>query len=74
MKSIGNIALGILTSIGGYLEVGSMSTALQAGAAYRFQLLWAVAAGTVCVAFLVEMTGRLAGFVERHAVFTARDE
>src|SRR5947199_3114396 len=70
MKNLGNIALGILTSIGGYLEVGSMGTALQAGAAYRYQLLWAVATGTICVAFLVEMTGRLAA-VSRHTVVDA---
>ena len=70
MKSLGNIALGILTSIGGYLEVGSMGTALQAGAAYRYQLLWVIATGTICVAFLVEMTGRLAA-VSHHTVVDA---
>jgi len=70
VKQLGNIALGILTSVGGYLEVGSMGTALQAGAAYRYQLLWAIAAGTVCVAFLVEMTGRLAA-VTHHTVVDA---
>lgn len=70
MKTIAAIALGILTSVGGYLEVGSMGTALQAGAAYRYELLWAVAAGTVCIAFLVEMTGRLAA-VSHHTVVDA---
>jgi Mn2+/Fe2+ NRAMP family transporter len=70
VKSLGNIALGILTSIGGYLEVGSMGTALQAGAAYRYQLLWAIAAGTVCVAFLIEMSGRLAA-VSHHTLVDA---
>jgi Mn2+/Fe2+ NRAMP family transporter len=54
------IALGIVTSIGGFLEVGSIATSAQAGAEYRFQLLWAVALGTLCVIFLVEMCGRLA--------------
>jgi len=54
------LALGILTSIGGYLEAGSLGTALQAGATFRFGLLWAIAAGTICLALLTEMTGRLA--------------
>jgi Mn2+/Fe2+ NRAMP family transporter len=70
VKSLGNIALGILTSIGGYLEVGSMGTALQAGAAYRYQLLWAIAAGTICIAFLIEMSGRLAA-VSHHTLVDA---
>src|SRR5512144_1979545 len=60
MKNLTKVALGILTSVGGYLEVGSMGTALQAGAAFRFELLWAVALGTICIAFLTEMSGRLA--------------
>jgi Mn2+/Fe2+ NRAMP family transporter len=70
MKNLTKIALGILTSVGGYLEVGSMGTALQAGAAYRYQLLWAIVAGTVCIAFLTEMTGRLAA-VSHHTVVDA---
>src|SRR3954466_8622403 len=54
------IALGIVTSIGGFLEVGSIATAAQAGAAFGFQLLWPIALGTVCIIFLLEMAGRLA--------------
>jgi len=67
MKGLLKIALGILTSVGGYLEAGSIGTALQAGAAFRFALLWPIAAGTVCIAFLVEMSGRLAA-VSRHTM------
>jgi Mn2+/Fe2+ NRAMP family transporter len=70
MKNLTKIGLGILTSIGGYLEVGSMGTAIQAGAAFRYELLWAIALGTVCIAFLVEMTGRLAA-VSHHSVVAA---
>src|SRR3954453_6521520 len=54
------IALGIVTSIGGFLEVGSIATAAQAGAAFSFQLLWPIALGTLCLIFLIEMSGRLA--------------
>src|SRR5207249_10112768 len=70
VKNLSKIALGILTSIGGYLEVGSMGTAIQAGAAYEYRLLWAIAAGTICIAFLTEMTGRLAA-VSHHTVVDA---
>jgi len=70
MKNLTKIGLGILTSVGGYLEVGSMGTSMQAGAAFRYELLWAIALGTVCLAFLVEMTGRLAA-VSHHTVIAA---
>jgi Mn2+/Fe2+ NRAMP family transporter len=67
LKNLTKIALGILTSVGAYLEVGSLGTALQAGAAFHYELLWALAIGTVCIAFLVEMSGRLAA-VSRHTM------
>jgi Mn2+/Fe2+ NRAMP family transporter len=70
MKNFSKIGLGILTSVGGYLEVGSIGTALQAGASFRYELLWALLIGTVCIAFLVEMTGRLAA-VSHHTVVDA---
>ncbi len=60
MKKIIQVALGILTSIGGFLDVGAIATSAQAGAAFGFELIWALVLGTVCVTFLVEMSGRLA--------------
>ena len=59
-KKYFEVALGILTSTGGFLEVGSIATAAQAGASYGYQLTWVLALGTICVIFLVEMSGRLA--------------
>ena len=64
-KKLVRIALGILTSIGGFLDVGAIATAADAGASFRFRLLWVVALGTLCVIFLVEMVGRLAA-VSKH--------
>src|SRR3954469_12100531 len=60
MKKLIKIALGIFTSIGGFLEVGAIATAAQAGAAFGFQLIWAIVLGTICILFLVEMAGRFA--------------
>ena len=70
MKKVFEIALGIVTSIGGFLEVGSLATAVQAGAAFRFQLIWAILLGTLCLIFLVEMAGRFAA-VSKHTVTDA---
>src|SRR4051812_45295914 len=46
--------------MGGFLEVGSMATAAQAGAGFGYQLLWPILLGTICLIFLVEMAGRMA--------------
>ena len=73
MKKALEITLGIVTSIGGFLDVGAIATAVQAGAAFKFQLIWVVALGTICVIFLVEMSGRLAA-VSRHTLVSALRE
>jgi Mn2+/Fe2+ NRAMP family transporter len=58
MKKIMEIALGIVTSVGGFLEIGSITTAAQAGADFSFQLIWAIVLGGLCIIFLVEQAGR----------------
>jgi Mn2+/Fe2+ NRAMP family transporter len=73
MKKVLEIGLGIVTAIGGFLEAGSLATAAQAGAAFGYQLLWAIGLGTLCVIFLVEMSGRLAA-VSHHTVVDAMRE
>jgi Mn2+/Fe2+ NRAMP family transporter len=60
LKKAVEVTLGIVTSVGGFLEIGCIATASQAGAHFGFQLLWAVILGGVCVAFIVEQSGRLA--------------
>jgi Mn2+/Fe2+ NRAMP family transporter len=58
VKKLLGVALGIVTSIGGFLDAGSIATSAQAGSTFGYLLLWAVLLGTVCVIFLVEMSGR----------------
>src|SRR5678816_4866874 len=58
MKKIMEIALGIVTSVGGFLEIGSIATAAQAGADFSFQLIWTILLGSLCIIFLVEQAGR----------------
>lgn len=64
------VALGILTGIGGFLEAGSIATSTEAGAGFRFQLIWSLVLGTVCLMFLTEMSGRLAA-VSKHSLADA---
>lgn len=70
MKKLLAIALGIVTSIGGFLDVGAIATAAEAGSGFGFQLIWAIVLGTICVIFLVEMSGRLAA-VSKHTLADA---
>jgi Mn2+/Fe2+ NRAMP family transporter len=73
MSKLLEIALGIVTGIGGFLEAGSLATAAQAGSEFGYQLIWAIAVGTACIAVLVEMAGRLAA-VSRHTLPDAMRE
>jgi len=73
MKKIFQITLGIVTSVGGFLEIGSITTAAQAGASFGYQLVWAILLGTLCIAFLVEMSGRFAA-VSKHTIPDAMRE
>jgi Mn2+/Fe2+ NRAMP family transporter len=70
MKRALQVLLGVVTSIGGFVEVGSISTSAQAGALFGFRLIWAIVLATVCLAFLIEMSGRLAA-VSHHTVSMA---
>jgi Mn2+/Fe2+ NRAMP family transporter len=73
VKKWGEIALGVVTSIGGFLEVGSIATSVQGGAHFGFKLAWALALGTICLALLMEMTGRLAAVSGRSYVDLLRE-
>src|SRR5215213_8482586 len=60
MKNVLAITLGILTAIGGFVDVGAVATAGQAGAKFGLGLVWAMLLGTFAIMLLVEMSGRLA--------------
>jgi manganese transport protein len=60
VKTIFKIALGIIAAIGGFLDIGDLVFNTQAGALFRYDLLWAVVLGTIGIAVYAEMTGRVA--------------
>ena len=65
MKKALQFALGIITSVGGFFDIGNLVTAAQAGAAFGFQLLWALLLGTLIVILLCEMAGRFAAVTQK---------
>jgi Mn2+/Fe2+ NRAMP family transporter len=60
VKAIFKVALGIIAAVGGFLDIGDLVFNTQAGALFRYDLLWAVLAGTIGIAVYAEMSGRVA--------------
>ncbi|HEV7770727.1 MAG TPA: divalent metal cation transporter [Solirubrobacterales bacterium] len=65
MKAILKVALGVIAALGGFLDIGDLVFNTQAGALYRYDLLWAVALGTIGIAVYAEMCGRVAAVTQR---------
>jgi Mn2+/Fe2+ NRAMP family transporter len=72
-KQLVEVALGVLTSVGGYLDVGAVATSAQAGAEFGYRHLWVLGLGTLVIIFLVEMAGRFAA-VSGHPIRAAMRE
>ena len=68
MKKILEIFLGILTAMGGFVEIGELTFMMNAGSKFDYQLLWVVLLGVVGIMVYGEITGRIAA-VRGQAVF-----
>lgn len=68
MKKFVELFLGILTAMGGFVEVGELVFSVNAGAKFRFSLLWVELVGTVGIIVYCEMAGRVAA-VKQQPVF-----
>jgi Mn2+/Fe2+ NRAMP family transporter len=73
VSAIFDLVLGVVTSIGGFVEIGSISTSAQAGSEFGYQLLWAIAIATVMLAMLSEMSGRLAAVSKQPLAAAVRE-
>ena len=68
MKKVLGITLGIMTALGGFVDLGQIIFTMQAGALFGFHLLWAIVLGTVAIIVYMEMCGRIA-VVAKEPVF-----
>jgi manganese transport protein len=68
MKKVLGITLGIMTALGGFVDLGQIVFTTQAGALFKYQLLWAIVLGTGAIIVYMEMCGRVA-VVAREPVF-----
>lgn len=68
MSRILEVFLGILTAMGGFVEIGELTFMMNAGSKFNYQLLWVVLLGVVGIMVFGEITGRIAA-VRGQAVF-----
>jgi manganese transport protein len=68
MSQLLEIALGIMTAVGGFVEVGELVFAAQAGSRFGFTLIWVFVIGTAAIVLFGEMSGRVAA-VAKQPVF-----
>ncbi|BBX35405.1 hypothetical protein MMAG44476_01220 [Mycolicibacterium mageritense DSM 44476 = CIP 104973] len=60
MKRFFAVALGILTAIGGFLDIGDLVTNAVVGSRFGLALAWVVVVGVVGICLFAQMAGRVA--------------
>ena len=65
MKKLLEITLGILTAIGGFVDIGDLVANSETGARFRMSLAWVVVVGVVGIVVYAEMAGRVATVSKR---------
>jgi manganese transport protein len=68
MKKVLGITLGIMTALGGFVDLGQIVFTMQAGALFGYRLMWAIVLGTAAIILYMEMCGRIA-VVAKEPVF-----
>lgn len=73
MKNFAEIFLGILTAMGGFVEIGELVFSVNAGAKFGYSLLWVALLGTVGIIVYGEMAGRIAAVSEKPVFYLIRE-
>ncbi len=65
MKRLLSVALGILTAIGGFVDIGDLVANALVGSRFGLSLVWATLLGVVGICLFAEMSGRVAAVTGR---------
>lgn len=65
MKRYLAVLLGVLTAIGGFVDIGDLVTNAQVGARFGVSLVWVIVVGVVGICVFAEMSGRVAAVTHR---------
>src|SRR5207244_9545678 len=68
VKAVRSMTLGVMTAIGGFVDIGNLVTSGITGARFGMTLTWAVLVGTIGMALFAEMAGRVTA-VTRKPIF-----
>src|SRR6185312_16613816 len=68
MRKLLGVTLGIMTALGGFVDLGQIVFTMQAGALFGYGLLWTIVLGTAAIIVYMEMCGRIA-VVAKEPVF-----
>ena len=60
MKRLLGVALGVLTAIGGFVDIGDLVTNAVVGSRFGMSLVWVVVVGVVGICLFANMSGRVA--------------
>ncbi|MFL6089079.1 MAG: NRAMP family divalent metal transporter [Aeromicrobium sp.] len=60
MKRYLGVALGIIASLGGFVDIGELVFNSQAGAIFGYKVLWAIPVGVIGITVFSELSGRVA--------------
>src|SRR5881409_1586217 len=59
------LTLGIMTAVGGFVDISELVFAAQAGSIFGFALIWAFAFSTIGIMVFGEMSGRVAAIAKQ---------
>jgi manganese transport protein len=73
LKKILGLTLGIMTALGGFVDLGQIVFTMQGGALFGYRLLWVIVVGTAAIIVYMEMCGRIAVVAKQPVFATVRD-
>lgn len=65
MSQLLELFLGVMTALGGFVDIGELVFAIGGGARFGYLLLWVVVLGTIGIALFGEMSGRIAAVLKK---------
>jgi len=59
------LTLGIMTAVGGFVDISELVFAAKAGSTFGYALIWAFVLGTIGMSVFGEMSGRVAAIAKQ---------
>jgi Mn2+/Fe2+ NRAMP family transporter len=73
VKRLLSLALGVMTAVGGFVDIGNLVTSGVTGARFGVSLVWALAFGTLAMTLYGEMSGRITAVAGRPVFHLVRE-